>query len=147
MWDDVFWTHDLRRLHGVSISRNPYPCRPMAWISFVFECNWSSLVWLWAKQKQTAKAVNTNTTLNHAVLTFDNWCKESCFFFNGVVIARGVLSKCLYGEAPPHSPTPYPFIYHFSRKRYPLRIPSIDKWCPFHIPCLELCIPFKCTVF
>ena len=77
--ENVFWTHDLRRLHGVSIGRNPYPCRPMAWISFAFECNWSSLVWLWAKQKQTAKAVNTNTTLNHAVLTFDNWCKESCF--------------------------------------------------------------------
>ena len=37
----------------------------------------------------------------------------------------------------------------FSRKRYPFRIPSIDKWYLFHI-CLELCIPFncfKCTVF
>ena len=34
-----------------------------------------------------------------------------------------------------------PFIYHFSRKRYSFRIPSIDKWNPFHIPCLELCIP------
>ena len=62
----------------------------------------------------------------------------------------GILNKCLYGEAPPRGPTPYPFIYHFSRKRYPFRIPSIDKWYPFHIPCLELCIPFncfKCTVF
>ena len=27
--------------------------------------------------------------------------------------ARGVLNKCLSGEAPP-GPTPYPFIYHFS---------------------------------
>ena len=27
--------------------------------------------------------------------------------------ARGVLNKCLLGEAPP-GPTPYPFIYHFS---------------------------------
>ena len=39
---------------------------------------------------------------------------------------------------------------HFSRKRYPFRIPSIDKWCPFHKSCLELCIPFnsrKCTIF
>ena len=38
----------------------------------------------------------------------------------------------------------------FSRKSYPFRIPSIDKWYLFHIPCLELCIPFncrKCTVF
>ena len=57
----------------------------------------------------------------------------------------GVLNKCLHGEAPPRSPTPYPFIYHFSRKRYHLRIPSIDKWCPFHIPCLELCIPLNCS--
>ena len=30
-------------------------------------------------------------------------------------------------------PTPYHFIYHFLRKRY-----------PFHVPCLELCIPFNC---
>ena len=40
---------------------------------------------------------------------------------------------------------------HFSRKRYPFRIPSIGKWCPpFHKSCLELCIPFNCcncTVF
>ena len=43
-----------------------------------------------------------------------------------------------------------PFIYHFSRKRYPFRIPSTDKWYSFHIPCLELCIPLnyrKCTAF
>ena len=55
----------------------------------------------------------------------------------------GVLNKFLYGVAPSRSPTPFPFIYHFSRKRYPFRIPSsIDKWYPFHIPCLELSIPF-----
>ena len=55
----------------------------------------------------------------------------------------GVLNKFLYGVAPSQSPTPFTFIYHFSRKRYPFRIPSsIDKWYPFHIPCLELSIPF-----
>ena len=33
----------------------------------------------------------------------------------------------------------------FHEKRYPFHIPSIsDKWCPFHIPCLELCIPVDC---
>ena len=47
------------------------------------------------------------------------------------------------GSAPRSNPLP-PFIYHFSRKRYPFRIPSIDKWYPCHTPCLELCIPFKC---
>ena len=48
--------------------------------------------------------------------------------------------------------TPY---VPFSQKRHPFhilpfRIPSIDKWYPFLIPCLELCIPFNCckrTVF
>jgi len=46
----------------------------------------------------------------------------------------GAPNKVLYGEAPPQSPTPYPFIYHFWQKRYPFRIPSIEKWHPFHIP-------------
>ena len=31
------------------------------------------------------------------------------------------------------------FIYHFSRKRYPFRIRSVEKWHPFHIPCLVPC--------
>ena len=48
---------------------------------------------------------------------------------------RGILNTTLRG------PTPYPFIYHFSRKRYPFCIRLIDKWYPFHIPCLDLCIP------
>ena len=37
----------------------------------------------------------------------------------------------------------------FPTKKVPLQIPSIDKWYPFHIPCLELFILFnccKCTV-
>ena len=41
------------------------------------------------------------------------------------------------------------FVYYFSRKRSPFRVPSIDKYYSFHIPCLEPCIPFyccKCTV-
>ena len=56
----------------------------------------------------------------------------------------GVLNQFLYREVPPRGPTPYPFIYHFSRKRYHFRTPSIDKWYFFHIPRLELCIPFNC---
>ena len=61
-----------------------------------------------------------------------------------------LLNICLYGEASHRGPTPYPFLYHFSRKRFPFRMPSIDKWHPFHITSLELCIPFNfcnCTVF
>ena len=37
-------------------------------------------------------------------------------------------------------------IFYTGRLRPEVRISSIDKWHPFHIPCLELCIPFKCTV-
>ena len=78
-------------------------------------------------------------------------CRDKSEIYN-YPRGREVLKKCLYGEAPPRGPTPYPFIslYHFSQKKYPFRTPSIDKWYPFHIPCLELCIPFnccKCTVF
>ena len=65
---------------------------------------------------------------------------------------EGGIKNCLYinGEAPPLGPTPYPLIYNFFRKRYPFRTHSVDKCHPFHIPCLELCLPFnscKCTVF
>ena len=37
----------------------------------------------------------------------------------------------------------YSFVNHFSRKRYPFRIPSIDKWYPFHITSLELWVSFR----
>ena len=33
----------------------------------------------------------------------------------------------LYKEAPPQGSTPYPFIYHFSQKRYRFRVPCNDK--------------------
>ena len=52
------------------------------------------------------------------------------------------------GSAPRSNPLP--FYIQFFTKRYSFRIASIEKWYPFHIPCLELCIPFnccKCTVF
>ena len=32
-----------------------------------------------------------------------------------------VLNKDFCGEAPPRGSTPYPFVYHFSQKRYPFR--------------------------
>ena len=46
---------------------------------------------------------------------------------------EGVLNKVLYGEAPPGSdPVPFYLLYTvFERKGY-----------PFHIPSLDLCIPF-----
>ena len=55
----------------------------------------------------------------------------------------GVLNKCLYGEAPPRGPTPYPFIYHFSQKRYPFRIHSIEKMVPHLHTLLRLLYPFS----
>ena len=57
-----------------------------------------------------------------------------------LLLTAQVLNKFLYGggggwgEASPQGPTPYPFIYHFSREKYPFRIPSIEKWYPFHVP-------------
>ena len=79
--------------------------------------------------------------------SFFCWCCCLSMFFKA-------FTKCATnfhtGDAPPRSPTPYPFLYHFSRKRYPFSIPSTDTWYPFHTSCLELSIPFnccKCTVF
>ena len=54
------------------------------------------------------------------------------FFLDGLLVpagvgsagARGVggyLTKCNMEGAPPRSPTPYPFIYHFGRKGAPFR--------------------------
>ena len=40
---------------------------------------------------------------------------------------------------------PLPFYIPFFTKKVPL-IPSIDKWYPFHKPCLELCIPLNCCI-
>ena len=55
----------------------------------------------------------------------------------------GVLKQIFIRSGSVAKSNPFPFMYHFSRKRYPFRIPSsIDKWYPFHIPCLELSIPF-----
>ena len=75
-------------------------------------------------------------TRNLSYINFLSFTWERKFYRGG-----GVLNYFLHWEASPRGPTPYPFIYHFSRKRYPFRIPSINKWYPFHIPCLELCIP------
>ena len=36
------------------------------------------------------------------------------------------------------NPLPF-YIPFFAKKVPPVRIPFIDKWYPFHIPCLELC--------
>ena len=63
----------------------------------------------------------------------------------------GVLNNVLCGEVRPEVQPLYPFLYHIWLKRYPFCRPFIDKWYSFHIPHLELCIPFlnccKCTVF
>ena len=37
-----------------------------------------------------------------------------------MLLLGGVLNKFLYWEALTRGPTPYPFIYHFSRKTAPL---------------------------
>ena len=47
------------------------------------------------------------------------------------VEGRGVLNKVKYGEAPPRGPTPYSFIYHFSRKGTPFIYLLLKKGIPF----------------
>ena len=99
------------------------------------------------------KKKNTHATVMEKKGTFDLKCLENKYTTNleNANPQGEVLNKCLYGEGPSRGPTPYPFTYHFSRKpfrkRYPFRIPSIDKWYPFPIPCLELCIPFNCCKY
>ena len=51
---------------------------------------------------------------------------------------RGVPNKVLYGESLPQGPTPHPFT------PIPSVTKGIDKWYPFHIPCLKLRIPYNC---
>ena len=46
----------------------------------------------------------------------------------------GVLNKCLYREALPRGPTSYPFIYHFSQKKYPFPILLLTNGTPFTYP-------------
>ena len=48
----------------------------------------------------------------------------------------------IHGEATLRGPTCYPFCILFFTKKVPFCVPSIDKYYSFHIPCLELCIPF-----
>ena len=45
--------------------------------------------------------------------------------FNRGKTPGGVLDKFLYGKVPSRGPIPYPFIYHFSRKRYSFSIPLL----------------------
>ena len=52
---------------------------------------------------------------------------------------RRVLNKVLYGEVPPWGLNPHRFIYHFSQKRYPFRIPFTS----LTDSGLNLFIPFK----
>ena len=51
------------------------------------------------------------------------------------------------------APKGKPLLFHipfFQQKSYPFCIPAINNWYSFHIPTLELCIPYncyKCTFF
>ena len=56
----------------------------------------------------------------------------------------------LWSSALRSSSLPYYIFLLREKVRLPYRVPSIDKWYPFQIPSLELCITFsccKCTVF
>ena len=53
----------------------------------------------------------------------------------------GYSTKFYTGEAPSEV-QPLTLIYTIFDRKGISFIPSIHKWYPFHIPCLELCIPF-----
>ena len=68
------------------------------------------------------------------------------------VRSRGVTQQMFIrgGSAPRSNPFNTLLYTIFHEKGTSFVIPSIDRWYPFHIPCLELCIPFnccKCIVF
>ena len=54
-----------------------------------------------------------------------------------------VLNKVLYREGPPRV-QPFTLYITFLTEKVPFGIPSIDKWYPFLMPSLELCIRFNC---
>ena len=58
-------------------------------------------------------------------------------------------SRYSSGAVLPQSPTPYPasFSHYFERKGTPFVYLVIDKWYPFHILTVELCIPFNCCKY
>ena len=51
----------------------------------------------------------------------------------------GVLNPFSHGEAPPRGPTTYPLT---EKKRYPFRIPSIDKWYSLSHTLFRILHPF-----
>ena len=71
--------------------------------------------------------MNCNNILSYFVISL----KTELLFTKNTKILKIVL-KFLYREAPLRGPTPYPSLNHFSRKRYPFRIPAVDKWIPFN---------------
>ena len=58
-------------------------------------------------------------------------------------------SRYSSGTVLPQSPTPYPasFSHYFERKGTPFVHLVIEKWYPFHILTVELCIPFNCCKY
>ena len=96
-----------------------------------------------ANRKSQSLILKWNINLNTESL-----CKWNSFLNHEA--GGGYSTKIYTGKRRPEVQPLYPFINHFSQKRYSFRISSIVKWYPFHIPCLELCISFtccKCTVF
>ena len=93
---------------------------------------------LWCKENGTFQRNTIKSKKQKAKnVTITSSKRTQSFSLRAVMIAqwaRGALSKVLYEEGPPTfppPPPPYPFfIYHFWQKRYPFRIPSIDKWHP-----------------
>ena len=96
--------------------------------------------------RKKKKLTHKNSPLLKLALPLQYWIQQG--FQNAGTIPAGegvVLNKFYTWTLPPLALTPCPFIYHFSRKRFPFHLPCIDKWYPFLLPSLlELFIPFNC---
>ena len=93
----------------------------------LFQKRWKAFD-LW-KQSDNARARLENVV--------ENWIHSS----PGGSTQQSFIRWC---SAPRSSQSSFTLFYTiFDRKCAPFRIPSIDKWNVFHIPTLELCIPYN----
>ena len=90
-------------------------------------------------KKKASSDLKTILKTDFANLRFLELCLRQSLSINLNYIAWEKRLKLTWSKKKNHLCLKLYFIwYYFSRKRYPFRIPSIDEWYPFNIPCLEL---------
>ena len=91
------------------------------------------------QEKKASSDLKTILKTDFANLRFLELCLRQSLSINLNYIAWEKRLKLTWSKKKNHLCLKLYFVwYYFSRKRYPFRIPSIDEWYPFNIPCLEL---------